>query len=228
MSEERNTLPAGVRGLYRVAAVAAFLFVAMVMAPFALMGAFPQPPLSGGAAVLEYIASHRAVYLIELVCFVGLGLPAMVVFLALYMALKEVNRGFAALGAVAGIASETMALALGGSPPSLSFPLVLLSDQYARAAADLRPALASAADGLAASANAVNAVGVVTALGILVLSLVMLKGVFHKAVAILGIAAGASGIVCEILRDDIGMVYAVYGVLLVAWFVAVGWKMRRL
>ena len=65
---------------------------------------------------------------------------------------------------------------------------------------------------------------ILTALGILLLSVVMLKGV-GKGAAILGIVTGAIGIVFEALRPLIGMAYAVYGLLLLAWFIVAGWKL---
>jgi hypothetical protein len=69
---------------------------------------------------------------------------------------------------------------------------------------------------------------VLTALGILLLSLCMLRGVFHRGVAILGIVTGGLGIVLEALRPYVGMLYAAYGLLLPAWFVAAGIKLSRL
>jgi hypothetical protein len=110
-------------GLYRVGGVSAALYVVLIIVPLVLLSATPQPPLSGGAATLQYIASHKPVYLIELV---------------------------------------------------------------------------------------------------------MLKGVFHKGVAYLGIATGAIGIISEVLRPIIGPGYYIYGLLLPIWFVAVGWKLYRL
>jgi hypothetical protein len=179
--------------------------------------------------MLQYIASHKPVYIIELVSFVGLSLPAMVVFLALYVALKHLNKSYAALGALVGIASEVIALAYNSSPPSLNTGLLYLSDQYVAATtAAQRAAFATAAEGLIAVSNAVNAAGILTAMGILIFSLVMLKGVFHKGVAYLGIATGAIGIISEALRPIIGPGYYIYGLLLPIWFVAAGWKLYRL
>ena len=71
------------RGLYRAGGVSAALYAVLIIVPLVLLNTMPQPPLSGGAATLQYIALHKPVYIIELVSFVGLSLPAMVVFLAL-------------------------------------------------------------------------------------------------------------------------------------------------
>jgi hypothetical protein len=153
----------------------------------------------------------------------------MIVFLALYVGLEHLNKSYAAIGALIGIASETIALAYSSSPPSLHTGLLNLSNQYMAAPTEAqRAVLATAAEGLMVVSNAVNAAGILTALGILILSLVMLKGTFRKSVGYLGILTGISGIVCEVLRDVIGPAYFVYGILLPAWFIAVGWKLYRL
>lgn len=215
--------------LYRAGGIAAALYVLLIVVPLVLLNTTPQPPLSGGAALLQFIASHKAVYIIELVSFVGLSLPALVVFLALYVALKHLNKSLAALGAVVGGASEVVALAYNSSPPSLNGSLVYLSDHYVAAATvEQRAAFATAAEGLVAQSNAVNAAGILAAIGILIISLVMLKGVFRKGVAYLGMVTGAVGIVSEVLRDLIGPGYYVYGLLLPIWFIAVGWGLFRL
>ncbi len=104
------------RSLYRAGGVSAALYVVLILIPLVLLTTTPQPPLSGGAATLQYIASHKPVYLIELVSFVGLSLPAMAVFLALYMALRQLNKSYAALGTIVAIASEVIALAYNSSP----------------------------------------------------------------------------------------------------------------
>jgi hypothetical protein len=217
------------RGLYRIGAVSAVLYVVLILLPLVLMFTTPQPPLAGGAATLQYIASHKLVYLMELVSFVWLSLPAIVVFLALYMALKHLNKSYAILGAMIGIASEVIALALNYSPQSLNTGLIYLSDQYVAATTVAQQtALATAAESLIAVTNAVASSGILTALGMLILSLVMLKGVFPKGVAYVGIAAGALGIISEALRPLIGPGYFIYGLLLPTWFLLVGWKLYRL
>jgi hypothetical protein len=106
---------------------------------------------------------------------------------------------------------------------------VYLSDQYVAATTDeQRAALAAAAEGFIAQNIIPNAPGILTPVGILILSFVMLRGVFHKGVAYLGIATGAIGTVSEALRPLLGLGYIGYGLLLPIWFLAVGWKLYRL
>jgi hypothetical protein len=219
---ERRTSTSSWSLLYGIGAVSAFVYVLMILVPLALLVAQPQAPISGGAAILEYIAAHKAVYLVELICFVGLSLPAIFVFLALGAALWRKNGSLALLGTVVGVGSELIALGLGSSPPSLNMGLLSLSGQYQVADEALKPSLASAASALAAYANAVSAAGILTALGILLLSIPMAKAPFPRRLGVVGIATGVIGMLSEALRDFIGAAYGLYGILLPLWFVFVG------
>jgi hypothetical protein len=214
--------------LYRAGGIAAVLFVVLIIVSLVLEVTTPQQPSSGGAATLQHIASHRKVYILKQVLWYGPSVVAIVVFLALYMALKHLNKSYAALGAVVGIASWALTLAwpaTGGGAPAL----VYLSDQYVAATtAEQRAALAAAAEGFISQNIIPNAPGILTPVGILILSFVMLRGVFHKGVAYLGIATGAIGTVSEALRPLLGVGYIGYGLLLPIWFLAVGWKLYRL
>ena len=215
--------------LYRVGGWSALLYVLLVVVPVVLVFVAPLPPTQG-AALLEFIAAHRVVYLTELVCFVGLAVPALVVFTAAAVALKEVNKSIAAIGGLFGIASEVIALALGSSPQSLHGGLVVLSNAYQDAAGDAeRASLTGAADALIAATNAVSWAGVLTAGGILLLSSIMRAAAFFgPVVATVGMLAGAVGIVSEALRPMIGPGYMLYGLLLPVWFALVGWKLLHL
>ena len=214
--------------LYRIGGISAVVFVVLVLVPVTLVFVAPVPPTEG-RALLEYIAAHKAVYLLELVSFVGLAVPALVVFGALAVALATVNKGVAAIGGLFGIASETIALALGSSPQSLHGGLVVLSDSYAVAGSDAqRVGLVSAADALIAATNAVSWAGLLAAAGILVLSLVMWQGMFGRALAVVGIVTGVIGLFSEAFRPMIGPAYLIYGLLLPIWFGSVGWKLIRL
>ena len=216
------------RHLYFAGSIAALLYVVLVLVPVVLVFVAPVPPTEG-RAVLEYVAVHKALYLAELVCFVGLAVPALVVFGALTAALWPIDKSIAVLGGLFGIASEVIALALGSSPQSLHGGLVVLSNEYVQAATETRRAeLVSAADALIAATNAVSWAGILTAAGILVLSLLMRRGGFGTGVAVLGLVTGALGIVSEALRPLIGPAYLFYGLLLPTWFALVGRKLLRL
>ncbi|MBE3142342.1 MAG: hypothetical protein IMZ61_00220 [Planctomycetes bacterium] len=209
--------------LFMTGSILAFVYTVMVILPLVLIFTTPQPPATGGLAVLSYIASHKGIYLTELICFVGLSIPAICVFFALAILLLKSNKVLAALGGLVGVVSEIVALALGGSPESLHGGLVYLSNQYALASSEAqRLALSTAAESLIATVNSVSSAGVLTALAILLLSLCMLRGTVGRGVAIFGIVTGILGIVLEAIRPVAGMFYALYGILLPIWFIVVG------
>ena len=112
------------------------------------------------------------------------------------MAIKNLNKSNAAIGSVLAIVSQAIVLAymtFGG--------LVYLSDKYMAATTDAqRTPFATAAEWPIAVMNAVSAAGIdplltACAIGVLIISFVMLKGIFPKGVAYLGIITGALGIV---------------------------------
>lgn len=217
------------RGLYRAGGVSAALYIVLgIIAPVVILMTMPQPPSSGGAATLQYIASNRLGYIFEQVLFSVPSVFAMVVFLALYMALKHLNKSYAAIAALVAIVSQVLALAspvTGGGALSL----VYLSDHYVTATtAAQRAAFASAAEGFIAQNTIVQAGGILFAIGILIISIIMLKGVFQKGIAYLGIVTGVIGIMSEALRNMLGFGYLVYWVLFIIWFIVIGWKLYRL
>lgn len=224
-----RTADAGLRWatLYRIGGACAGVYVVLVLVPIVLLFVAPVPPVES-AALLTYIADHRAVYLTELICFVGLAVPALGVFVAVATALWNTAPPVAALGGLLGVVSETIALALGSSPQSLHGGLVVLSNCYATAGTDAeRAELTAAARALIAATNAVSWAGILTAAAILVLSSIMARTQFGRFLAVLGVLTGVVGIVSEALRPLMGPWYLLYGLLLPTWFALVGWKLLR-
>ena len=216
------------RRLYRAGSWSCVAYVVLVLVPLLLLAVVPIPPTSGGA-VLDYIQVHRTAYLVELVCFVGLAIPAIVVFGAVAVSVWHADRGLALVGGLFGVGSEITALAVGSSPQSLNGGLVVLSDAYRSApSAQARAGLAGAADAVVATTNAMPWAGVLTAAGILVLSLALRRAPDARRLALFGIVTGALGVGSEALRPVIGPAYLVYGLLLPIWFLLIGWRLRTL
>lgn len=219
------------RGLYRAGAVTAALFVVLTLSSIATAAIWPVPSgggvatLPGGSATLQYIVTHRMAFILNEVLTLAPIVVTIVVFLALYAAMERVSRGLAAIGATLGIASVITGLT--------AFPFVLglvsLADLYAGAPDAQRAALAITADGLIAQFNAVNVGAILLPAGIVLLALSMLRGVFHRIVAYLGLAAGVTGFVAEAVRPILSPgLYLVYGILLFVWLIAVGWRLWSL
>jgi Domain of unknown function (DUF4386) len=216
------------RLLYRVGGVSAWLFVGMLVAAIVLAITTPAPPTTDGTATLTYIAAHRTLYIVHQQLWLVPAAFAMVTYLALYPALKHLDRSLAALGAVVGGSAYALTLAIPttttGAPA-----LVYLSDQFAATADPARrAAFATAAETLIAQNRTTMAVGPLATVGLLLVSIVMRKGVFPRAVAYLGIAVGVLGIASEALRFVFEGFYGVYGVLLLVWMGAIGWTLYRL
>jgi hypothetical protein len=228
MTDNKMTKAQCWTGLYRTGAWAAMIFVVMVFIPLFLIFSAPLPPAGDGAALLDYIRAHPAIYIVQLVCFVGLSLPALLVFAALGPALFRADRTKAALGALVGIASEIVALSVLSSPQSLHAGLLVLAADWAKADALQRPALAAAAQALAATANSVTPAGIMTALAIMILSLAMRRIPASRWFAIFGAAGGLAGVALEALRPIAGPLYMLYGLFLPAWFLVVGIRLFRL
>lgn len=216
------------RGLYRAGGFSGILAGAIYIVAAVLIFTTPSPPISGGEQTLEYIVSHRSLYILKQVLWLAPSVLAMVVFLALYPALERVNKSYAAIGAVLGASAWALSLAwptTGEGSPAL----VYLSDQYAAATTEAgRTSFATAAEVLIAVEAVPAAIGVLQTLGVLIVSLVMLGGVFPKGVAYLGVVTGALGVISEALLPVLGAAYAIYGVLVMVWFIVIGWRLYGL
>jgi hypothetical protein len=216
------------RPLLRLGGLSAGLFVALIVAAIALAITTPQPPTSGGATTLEFIAAHRTLYIVHQQLWLVPGVFAVVTYLALYPVLRTLHQSFGVLGCAVGGGAWALTLAI--PTTSTGAPaLVYLSDQYVAATDPAqRAAFAAAAEGLIALNRTPTAAGVLTTIGMLIVSLVMLRGVFPRWLAYFGTVAGLVGIASEALRPLIEGGYAVYGLMLLVWMSAVGWRLYRL
>ena len=100
------------RGLYRAGGVSAVLFVVLTIVSIVLIFTTPQPSHARAGLPPSSTSPHIGQSTsLEQVLFVGPSVLAMVVFLALYVALKHLSKSYAAIGAVVGIAAVVLALA---------------------------------------------------------------------------------------------------------------------
>jgi hypothetical protein len=208
------------RSLYFVAGIGSIAFVLLLIAALVVDFIAP-PPVHGGAETLEFIAANKAPYVLEQVLWILPNVLAVLVFVALFIALSPVNKSLALIGALLGGLSWAMFLAIPVTSRG-SLTLVYLSDQYMAAAASERDRFAIAAEALVAENNTPAVVAVLSAAGILLISLVMTKGVMPRAIGWLGVATGALGMLSEALRHAAPFFYWGYGILLWVWFIAVG------
>lgn len=214
------------RTLYVAAGFSSLTFVALLIAALVVDFLAP-PPVHGGAATLEFIAENKVPYVLEQVLWILPNALAVLVFVALFIALKPVNQSLALIASVIGGLSWALILAIPVTSRG-SLSLVYLSDQYAAAAPGDRDRFATAAEAIVAENNTPAIVGVLSAAGILLISIAMARGVLPRALAWLGILTGALGVLSEALRHAVPQFYWGYGVLLWVWFIAAGIALIRL
>ncbi|SDB79922.1 protein of unknown function [Raineyella antarctica] len=212
--------------LFVIAGIGSIAFVALLLAALALDVVAP-PPVHGGAATLEFIAAHTSVYVAEQVLWIAPSILAVLVFVALYFALAAAHRSLALIGSVVGGVAYALLLAIPTSSRG-ALSLVYLSERYMAAAPGDRATYAIAAETIIAENNTPTIAGVLATVGILLVSIPMLRSVLPRWVAWLGVATGAIGIVSELLRYAVPQFYWGYGILLWVWFVAVGIALIRL
>jgi hypothetical protein len=197
--------------------VSAGLAVVSYAAALVLVTTTSSPPTTGGARVLQYVDAHRILYIVRQLLWLAPNLFLMLVFLSLAVALRHQGRSFAAIGGMVAIASWAVAFAWPTTGDG-SLAMVVLSDKYAGAStAGQRAPFVAGAEVLIALNDVPAVIGVLQTLGILLISMLMLRGPFARGVAWLGTATGAIGVISEVLRPVLGWAYAVYGLLLLGW-----------
>jgi hypothetical protein len=193
-----------------------------IIGVYAIVGA----PPTGGEAMLAYLAGKTAWWWAIVGLSVLTNFLYIPVALALYFALKVIDRS-AMLIAVAFIGLfillETAVNWAGYAA------LLTLSQAYAAAASDAQRAAYVAAANypsavLASPLAAVYAIGTLS-FGILIIGFVMLKGVFNKITAWLGILTGVLGMAAV---AGLSMAVILNAVLATAWLFFAGYRLIRL
>ena len=190
------------------------------------IGALP----SGGEAVLKYL-SGQTTLVYTIYGFIILGDILGVLFLlALYLALKGVNKN--AMLAATGFAGLGLVLDLGVAVISW-IGLITLSQNYAAATSDAQRAAYVAVADYALAVIAVSGPVfslVISSIGALITSLVMLRGVFNRATAYLGIAASIVGLVygISVFGPALTILFIIAILLSGIWYLLLGSRLYRL
>jgi hypothetical protein len=216
--------------LYRAGGISAIVFgiaYILIIALYVPMGA----PPSGAEARLTYLAGHTAAWWAILGLSVLTDFLLVPVALALYLALKALNRN-AMLVAAAGMGLfVVLDLAITWTNYAA---LIALGGSYAAAADDAQRAVFVAAAIYPATVLESNLLFVYNSLtlavGILMTSLVMLKGVFGRGIAYWGLVTGSLGIVAVAgsLFVSTASVTILTSLLTTVWVLLVGYRLFRL
>lgn len=216
--------------LYRAGAASAAVAVLLYIVGFVIVAVSDPAPDSGGAATLGYVNAHRTGYIIRQVLWEAPALFVMVVVLSLAVALRAHSRSLAAVVGMIAVSSWALSFAWPTTGDG-SLAMVTLSDRYVEATTSAERASLVAGADLLNVLNDVPVLGVLQTLGILLISLLMLRGTtFAPGLAWMGAATGAIGVISEALRAVLGWAYAGYGLLLFVWlaWVAVAlWRLSR-
>ena len=212
--------------LYKAGGITAFLYLLLgLIVPTLMVDLMGYDMDLHGAAFLEFVGNNKAWFIAVQTMVLGVGVLAVVTFAALFFALKHLDKGYAALGVIIAITMQILFVAY--------YPVVLgqayMSQLYITADPAQQMELVASVEVLVAQINQFNPLyEPAFAISILIISLVMLKGVFHKAVAYLGIATCIGAFVGAALWPVIGVAYFVWWLPFMFWFAAVGWKLYRL
>lgn len=216
------------KGIYKAGGVSAILYVllALVVPFFMFINNTELSSMVRGSDVLEYISTNGVVWWLILQTLVlCTSFFAIITFVALFLALKHLNKNSLLIGTILAIVIHILFIAYYPMTLGLSF----LAQHYQTVNSVTQTSLASAAEALLAMNNAFNPVYEgVFAISIAILSVVMLKGVFNKKVAYLGIFTAISAIVALSLFPIIGIGYFWWWMLFNIWFIAIGIKLYKL
>jgi len=216
-----------VGGLSGIALGIGYLLTIPVVTLYA--GGFP--PI-GTEARLAFFADHAAGWWFATALMVFTDLLYVPFFLALYHALKGLNKYLMLLA----FAFAGLFIVLDLAITWTSYPsLIILSGDYAAAATDAQRSLivatASYPSAIIDSPLSPIYAIFIPALGLLFASLVMRKGSFSKALVYMGMIAGISGILAGIVPifiSDVEMFQYINASLAMIWFFFTGFRLNKL
>jgi hypothetical protein len=211
--------------IYRVGGTASLVIGVVYLVIIALYASVGVPPV-GGEARLEYLIGKSAAWWAIVGLSVLTNFLYVPVALALYFALKSLNRiamliGGAFIGLFVILENAVNWTVYGA--------LILLSEGYATAINEVQKASFIAAATFASAVlesplAAVWAIGTLS-FGFLVIGFVMLKGVFNKVTAYLGILTGILGIAAVAGVSIAVILNALFATI---WLFFVGYRLLKL
>ena len=217
--------------LYRVGGISALVLGIAYIVIIALYVPVGAPP-SGAEARLAYIAGNIAAWWAILGLSVVTDFLFLPVVLALYVALKGINRNLMLIATA--FMSLFVVLDLTITWPNYA-ALITFSGSYGTIANEAQQAATVAAANYASVVLESSLISVyiilVPGLGILMTGLVMLRGIFNKTTAYLGIATGIFAIVSVVVPffvSALGLTAILASILTTVWLLFVGYRLNRL
>ncbi len=210
------------KGLYKVGGASFLLNGVLLLVAFGTFFAGPQAP-TDPAQYLKTFASSN-LNLLSIAIFTALAILFVPGILGLYGALKQVNRTWmlTATGLV------FLGIGLFFVDNSATIASVYLSQSYSSASnAALQASYVAGAAATIALENAAGFVaGFIISLGILLIGVTMLKGIFGKGLAYFSIVAGLVGLVG--ISTNYFALFVAFFVLYAVWFLWTGFKLWKI
>ena len=230
-----ETADSAYKSLYRLGGAAALVVVVLILGVVIGFTVYPQP-----STVSDWFELFQSNKVIGLLDFWGLEVPmyAMfaLVFLALYVALREADQGRMAIAITFSLLGVGIFLATNNP-----FSMLSLSDQYAAATTDAQRTTLLAAGQAVLANTSQRVVGgfnvglfLVSVAGLIVSSVMLQSSSFSRSTAYVGILAYTLSLV-DYLRQIVTqsatialLVILPNALLLVVWFVLVGRRLYQL
>lgn len=222
-AEPGSGLDTSWRGLYIAGGISGMLYVLLALVVPTIMIAIPNYDLKlGGHDLLQLISENTTWWMLLQGLVLETSVFLIIMSAALYFALRHLNKSLSAIGALVLVTSQFLFMAY--------YPVLLgltdLSKKYAIADGSGREILATAAEALIAQNSGFNPVyEFLFAAGIMLFSVVMLKGVFGRFTAWTGIASLIAAVVALALFPVIGLAYFFWWVVPTVWLVVAGWRL---
>jgi hypothetical protein len=217
--------------LYRVGGISALVLGIAYIITIALYVPVGTPP-SGAEARLTYLAGNTTVWWAILGLSVLTDFLFVPVALSLYLALKGINRNAMLVATACVVLFIVLDLAVTWTNYA---SLITLSSNYAAASNDAQRAVFVAAASYPSAVLESGLIGVYNtltlAVGILMTGLVMLKGIFSKSTAYLGLVTGILGIVAvagPFFTSSLGVTIIIASALTTVWVLFVGYRLYSL
>ena len=215
------------KGLYKVGGAAALLSV--VFLPIQIFVCLMSPPPATVVGWFTLLQSNRLVGLIDLdLLLIVDQVLAILIFIALYVALRRTNESFMAIALSFSLVSAALFIA---SNPA--FAMLSLSDQYAGAGTEAQRAMfltAGQAVLVTWQGSAFQASYILGSLAPIIISLIMLQSrttVFGKSTAYVGILANV--IALGLYVPKIGVYISIFSVVLLwIWYILIARRLYQL
>ena len=217
--------------LYRVGSISAFVLGIGYLLTFPIYAWVGDAPPTGVEDRLRYFAGHATGWWMIMGLMVFTDLLYLPIFLSLYQALKGLNNDAVLIGSL--LAGLFVPLDLAITWPTFS-ALITSGTHYAAATSDAQQAVFVAAAAYPSAMLDSPLLGTYAilfpSLGILLIGLVMLRGVFNKTTAYLALAVGLTGMVFmgSYAVGALAVLRIINALLATSWYLLVGFRLYRL